>query len=49
MKAKFTANLRRVGGNNKRDVLGITVPSVVCEDLRLEKGDRIEVLVGKKQ
>lgn len=50
MRAKFKQRLRRVGGNSrgrKRDALGITIPSIVCGDLHLKKGDIIEVTVGK--
>lgn len=52
MKARFTARIRKVGGNSrgsKREALGLTVPSIVCEDLGLKRYDIIEVTVGKKE
>ena len=45
--------VRRVGGyHNKttdtvREALGFTIPTVVCEDLRLKKGDKVKVEVKK--
>lgn len=50
---RFTVRVRRVGGyHNKttdtvREALGFTIPTVVCEDLRLKKGDKVKVEVKK--
>ena len=52
MNARFTATLRRVGGNTKgtkkKDALGLTVPCIVCEDLKLKKGDILKVEILEK-
>ena len=40
--------IRRVGGvKSRRPALGLTIPTVVCEDLRLKKGDMVTVEVTK--
>lgn len=50
MKSEFTIRLRRVGGNtrgNKRMALGFTVPAVICDEMKLEKGSELEVTIRK--
>ena len=50
---RFTVRVRRVGGyRNKnsgtvREALGLTIPTVVCQDLKLQKGDKVKVEVKK--
>ena len=45
---RFTVRVRRVGGvKSRRPALGLTIPTVVCQDLKLKKGDKVKVEVKK--
>lgn len=43
---RFTVRVRRVGGvKGHRPALGITIPTIVCDDLHLKIGDEIKVTI----
>ena len=45
---RFTVRVRRVGGvKGRRPAIGITIPSVVCQDMNLKAGDVVKVTIEK--
>lgn len=45
---RFTCRVRRVGGvKGRRPALGVTIPTVVCEDLHLKIGDFVRITLEK--
>ena len=48
MAVRFTVRIRRVGGvKGRRPALGLTVPTVACEDLNLKIGEKVKVTIQK--